>query len=120
MARYYRMRIDDSKAPPEFSDIPSWLRPYLYQLNQMGCREDRLRSIFQHLPHQFLSVLRTACTTIAISALQRIEHARAYNEYDRLPNRADSLEDEQWLYEGMGLSDDELDTYDSADFGVLR
>ncbi len=27
----------------------------------------------------------------------------------------DKLEDEQWLYEGLGLSDDELDTYDQAD-----
>ena len=112
--------MDDSKAPPEFSDIPSWLRPYLYQLNQMGCREDRLCSIFQHLPHDFLCVLRTACTAVAVLALQRIEHARAYNENDHLPKRYDSLEDEQWLYEGMGLSDDELETFDSADFGVLR
>jgi hypothetical protein len=33
---------------------------------------------------------------------------------------SDKLEDEQCLYEGLELYDDELDTYDQADFGVLR
>ena len=97
-----------------------WLKPYLYQLNQMGCREDRLCSIFQKLSHELLSELRTACTAVVISALHGKEQARTNSKYDDLPQNFDSIEDEQWLYEGLGLCDDELETYDIADFGVLR
>ncbi len=35
-------------------------------------------------------------------------------------NGWDIWEDEPWLYEGLGISDEELDTFDHADFGVVR
>ncbi len=118
MTRHLKMRVDDSKMHPCFNGIPKWLRPYLYQLNQMGCREDGLCSIFQDLPSDLLSVLRIACTAVVISAVQRLENSNAKVDHHLVND--DKTEDESWLSDSMGLSDDEMETFAHADFGVLR
>ena len=48
-------------------------------------------------------------------AFSRMKHVQDIAKYE-----LEQIEDEQWLYEGLGLSDHELETYDTADFGVVR
>ncbi len=88
----------------------------------MGCRAERLCSIFRNLPDDLLSALRTACTTVIVLILQRMTVAKDTASRNLLCSEdgLDKMEDEQWLYEGLGLSDDELDTFDQADIGVVR
>jgi hypothetical protein len=122
LSRYYRMKLDGSESCPDFAGIPGWLKPFLHHHHQMGCRAERLCSLFRNLPDDLLSAIRTACITVVVLALQRMMMAKDTANRNILcrENGLDKMEDEPWLYEGLGLSDDELDTYDKADFGILR
>ena len=118
--RYHWIRFDQYRKFPEFLGIPAWLKPFLYQYNQAGCREERLCSIFRHLPCELLSQIRSACTAVVILALKRMNQAQEVASVGRLCESNEKIENDQWLYEGIGLSDDELETYEAADFGILR
>ena len=124
LTQYYNKRMDDSKTQLELNGLPGWLKHFVYQHNQLGCREDRLRAVFQNLSHDLLSVIQTACISVLLLLLRRFEQAQEraqQNQLETLETGAgDSVGDEQWLYEGIGLSDDELDTFERAEFGVLR
>jgi hypothetical protein len=100
-----------------------WLKPFLHHHHQMGCRAERLCKVYRNLPDDLLSAIRTAWTPVIILGLHRMRIAMqnaSHNPLCKYVDGSDKLEDEQWLYEGLELSDDELDTYDQADFGVLR
>ena len=115
------IRMEESNRHPDFIGIPGWLKPFLNLLSQRGCREDRLCSIFRnltHLPHDLYSAIRDACTSVVVLTLHRMDQAQAM---EPLPTESTDIpEAEPWLYETAGLADDELDTFDGADFGVLR
>jgi hypothetical protein len=122
LTRYYRMQLEDSERHPDFVGIPAWLKPFLHHYNQMGCRAERLCHVFRNLPDDLLTAIRTACTTVVVLVLHRMMVAKETASHSLIceEDTMDRMEDEQWLYEGFGLSDDELDTFDQADFGVLR
>ena len=126
LTRYNRIRLEctDTRSDiyPDFTDIPVWLKPFLYYHHQMGCRAGRLRSLFRTLPDDLLSVIRTACTTVVVLALNRMRIAHDSANLNPMFSESgcDKRDEEPWLYEGLGLSDDELDTFDNADFGVVR
>ena len=122
LTRYYRMKLEGSDKSPDFNGVPAWLKPFLHHHNQMGCRAERLCTLFGNLSDDLLSAIRTACTTVVVLALQRMMIANGAASRNMLcpEDGLDKMEDERWLYEGNGLSDDELDTFDQADFGVLR
>jgi hypothetical protein len=122
LTRYYRMQLEDSERHPDFVGIPAWLKPFLHHYHQMGFRAERLCHVFHNLPDDLLTAIRTACTTVVVLALQRMRIVKDTASRNLLcsDESLDKMEDEQWLYEGLGLSDDELDTFDRADFGVVR
>ena len=121
LTRYYRMQLEGSDRHPDFIEIPGWLKPFLNHYHQMGCRAVRLCNDFRNLPDELLSAIRTACTTVIVLVMHRMLIAHDNASRDLMnQNELDKMEGEQWLYEGLGLSDDELDTYDQADFGVVR
>ena len=120
LTRYHRIRLEQPLKLPEFAGLPGWLKPFLSQHNQMGLREDRLCAIFRHLPDDLLSELRSACTAVVVISLKRMKIAQEAASNDRCYEIDDDMESEPWLYEGSGLSDDELETYDAAEFGIVR
>jgi hypothetical protein len=122
LTRYHRLKFECSRRHPDFMGIPEWLKPFLHQHYQKGCRADRLCDIFRELPDDLLSALRTACTTVVVLNLHRMRVATDRANQSLLQNDISSykMEDEPWLYEGFGLCDAELDTFDQADFGVVR
>ena len=126
LTRYYRIRLEYSETGsekyPDFADMPGWLKPFLYYHHQLGCRAERLRNLFLTLPDDLLSAIRTACTAVVVLALNRMRIARESASLNPMcsDNGWDKWEDEPWFYEGLGISDEELDTFDHADFGVVR
>ena len=122
LTQCYRLRIDDWNICPAFVGLPGWLKPFVIQQYQLGCNEDRLCSMFGKISNDLLSVIQAACTSVLLLLVERSVQTQAnakqceYIKYDSgIP-----IEEEQWLFEGIGLSDDELETFESADFGILR
>ena len=120
--RYHRMKFESSRKHSDFMGMPGWLKPFLHQHHQKGCRADRLCDIFRELPDDLLSAIRTACTTVVVLNLHRMRVATDKANQSVSPSDISSykMENEPWLYEGFGLGDAELETFDQADFGVIR
>ena len=115
LTRFYRIRLEPPRKLPDFAGIPVWLKPFLNVYNQMGYREERLCSVYHRLSQELISAFRSACSAVMTLAFSRMKHVQDIAKYE-----LEQIEDEQWLYEGLGLSDHELETYDTADFGVVR
>ncbi len=98
------------------------MKPFLHHYNQMGCQGERLCHVFVNLPDDLLSAIRMACATVVVLALQRMTKANEFANRSLMCSNDGlaKMEDEPWLYEGLGLSDDEMDTFDQADFGIVR
>jgi hypothetical protein len=117
LSSHHRMRLEKLRNFPEFTGVPGWLKPFIGQYNQTGCREERLCSIYRSLSRELISEIRSACTAVVVLTLKRMNLAR---KMASLNGPEDRMESDQWLYEGIGLSDDELESYDAADFGIVR
>jgi hypothetical protein len=121
LARHHRIRMEYPRSFPRLAGIPAWLKPFLSQYNQMGCREEQLCSTYRHLPLDLMSEIRSACTAVVILSLRRLKHAAEAAKRRQLdPDAPMPMESDQWLHEGLSLSDTELETYDEAEFGIVR
>ncbi len=122
LTRYYQMRLNDLANLAKFEGIPEWLKPFLHAHQQLGWAEEWLCSIFRHLPSDLLRCIHTASVAVVVLSCNRqkmikdSDLSHAYRSEDELF----PLEDEPWLYQGLGLSDYELETYHQADFGIIR
>jgi hypothetical protein len=115
----HRYQIDPSHPIPSFHGLPNWLKPFLYIQWQHGHHEDQLSSIFSDLPSELVFAIQTACFAVVASTFRRIQ---CIEREDVIPCESTTrlAEDEPWWFEGIGLSEEELETFHSADFGVQR
>jgi hypothetical protein len=115
----HRRQIDPNHPYPSFHGLPNWLKPFLYAQWQHGHHKDRLSSIFSDLPSDLVFAIQIACLAVVSSTLRRIQ---CIAREDVIPCQSTTrlAEDEPWWFEGIGLSDEELETFHDADFGVQR
>jgi hypothetical protein len=116
------MRLENYSNLAKFEGIPEWLKPFLHAHQQMGWAEEWLCSIFRHLPSDLLSYIHAASVAVVVLSLNRQKRTKQ-NDLNQVFRSEDELypfEDEPWLYQGLGLSDYELETYHQADFGIIR
>jgi hypothetical protein len=121
LTRYYHMRLDNYANLAKFEGIAEWLKPFLHAHQQLGWAETWLCSIFRHLPSDLLRCIHTASVAVVVLSFNR---QLVIKENDSSVYRSEDdlfpIEDEPWLYQGLGLSDYELETYHHADFGIIR
>ncbi len=122
LTRYYQMRLENYSNVAKFDGIPEWLKPFLHAHQQLGWAEEWLCSIFENLPFDLLSCIHVASVAVVVLSLYRQERSKesVFNQLFRSSEELFPIEDEPWLYQGIGLSDDELETFHQADFGIMR
>ena len=121
LSRYYHMLLEQTNYSAKFEGIPEGLKPFMYAHQQYGWGEGWLCSIFRHLPPELLKSVQTAAVAVAVLVGVRLHQAKA--NIDRSTSYSSDIaceDSEPWLYQGLGLSDYELETFHNADFGIAR
>ena len=106
---------------PTFPRTPVWLKPLLYILHQHGYSENWLCSLFRDLPVSLIKEIRSAFFAVTILALNHVRLIETNQPilWD-ITTANQTVTKEPWSHDYLGLSDEDLYTFHTADFGVMR